>query len=501
MAERFDVVVAGGGLGGLTAAALLARSGWRVLVLERQRVLGGCATAFRRGLYRFDAAASFLGATREGEQIARVLETIGAADRVRFAHVGANLRIVLPDRALDTRNAASGDPVAAAFPNERRALARVQRVLEAIGRDVQRFSALRPWQRALLPLFCPSLLRYARSRLGRLLDREIRDPALRVVLSHLPATAPPRELALLFAGVVLSKSGRESLCYPAGGMGAFTAALAEGARRHGAELRTGEGLAAIEHDGRRVTAVRTDAGARIGARAVVAAFDPNDVLARLEGPGRRRIEKARRRAARFRYSASAFLVYLGLDPAADWSHEHFLTSIFETIDLDAAYGAVGRGELPERLIHHVTFPDASGAPETDGAAPTAKIMTIVPYEPFARWRAEGEAVYRERKQAFAESILARVGAHVPALRSGVRFVEAASPLTLERWTGNPRGAIYGLEPTPEQFGPWRWPNAGVLGGLAFAGHYARPSHGIVGVCFSGEFAADAVGRYLRGATM
>ena len=48
-AERYDVIVIGSGLAGMTAANVLARSGRRVLLLERHYKLGGLATWFRRG--------------------------------------------------------------------------------------------------------------------------------------------------------------------------------------------------------------------------------------------------------------------------------------------------------------------------------------------------------------------------------------------------------------------------------------------------------------------
>jgi len=40
------IVVIGGGLGGLTAAALLAQDGYKVTLLEQHTIVGGCATTF-----------------------------------------------------------------------------------------------------------------------------------------------------------------------------------------------------------------------------------------------------------------------------------------------------------------------------------------------------------------------------------------------------------------------------------------------------------------------
>ena len=45
----FDAIVIGSGLGGLTAAALLAKAGRKVCVIERNHSVGGAASAFKKG--------------------------------------------------------------------------------------------------------------------------------------------------------------------------------------------------------------------------------------------------------------------------------------------------------------------------------------------------------------------------------------------------------------------------------------------------------------------
>src|SRR5258708_16358284 len=46
---RYDVVVVGAGLGGLTAGAILARAGRKVLVIERTNSVGGAASSYKSG--------------------------------------------------------------------------------------------------------------------------------------------------------------------------------------------------------------------------------------------------------------------------------------------------------------------------------------------------------------------------------------------------------------------------------------------------------------------
>ncbi|WP_157859864.1 phytoene desaturase family protein [Prochlorococcus marinus] len=63
----YDVLVVGAGIGGLTAAALLAKRGYRVLVVEQHYLPGGCASIFRRQGFTFDVGASlFFGFGEKG---------------------------------------------------------------------------------------------------------------------------------------------------------------------------------------------------------------------------------------------------------------------------------------------------------------------------------------------------------------------------------------------------------------------------------------------------
>ena len=75
--EKFDVVVIGAGLGGLSTAGYLAKEGKKVLVLEHHSVPGGYAHEFRRGKYRFEVSLHAIDGAGPGGWAYPVLKDLG----------------------------------------------------------------------------------------------------------------------------------------------------------------------------------------------------------------------------------------------------------------------------------------------------------------------------------------------------------------------------------------------------------------------------------------
>ena len=71
----YDVIVIGGGLGGLSSGALLAHQGRRVLVLEQSGRIGGCCSTFEKDGFHFDVGASIVEIIQPIEKVFRMLGT------------------------------------------------------------------------------------------------------------------------------------------------------------------------------------------------------------------------------------------------------------------------------------------------------------------------------------------------------------------------------------------------------------------------------------------
>ena len=144
-----DVVVIGGGFGGLGAALALAERGARVALIERVGYLGGCAATFERRGARYEAGATMLAGLGEGQLLRRVIDrhalpvVLDPVDPVLELRWGDAPLVVPASRAqfVDRLCAWPGAPVDAV----RGALAQQARLADALWGLFDDPTLLPPW--------------------------------------------------------------------------------------------------------------------------------------------------------------------------------------------------------------------------------------------------------------------------------------------------------------------------------------------------------------------
>ena len=151
------------------------------------------------------------------------------------------------------------------------------------------------------------------------------------------------------------------------------------------------------------------------------------------------------------------------------------------------------GKIPDHPTLIVSIPTLLDSSLAPSGQHLIKVLVYVPYDYREAWGKGDSGKYKSIKEEFSQKILRQLEAKlIPDLRNHLLYYEAATPLTLERYTGNEMGAMYGLASTPQQIGNLRPPQQTSIPGLFQVGHYTRPSHGIVGTSLSGRFAAKAI---------
>lgn len=89
MSKQYDVLVVGGGNGGLMAAALTAKEGFKTLLLEKHNIPGGSASSFKRGRFEFEPSLHELcsvGTSEKPNEIYKLFEKVGAKINWRYEY-------------------------------------------------------------------------------------------------------------------------------------------------------------------------------------------------------------------------------------------------------------------------------------------------------------------------------------------------------------------------------------------------------------------------------
>lgn len=466
--EKFDAIVIGSGVGGLSVASCLSKAGKKVLVLEQHYILGGFTHLFRRRGYSWDVGLHYVGGVHiKGSALNKAFRYI-SNEKLEWAPLDD-----IYDRALFGKTfydfPRGKENLKAKFKEyfpdaeDHTAIDKYFGLLQEVENIGPGFYAEKVLPPLLAKIFGPILrkkvLKYSDKTTLEVLHEITQNEKLIGLLTaqYGDYGLQPSESSF-YMHALLANHYMDGAGYPVGGAGRIAETIAPvieaagGAAIHQAEVKqiivkNNRAIGVEMADGKCIYAkyVISDAGvvntfSKLLPESVIEQHHLRDDLKNLTPSGAHMGLYA---------GVKDSPTTLNLPKCNYWifpdEYNHKLNQERYT-SLDAP--------LP---VSYVSFPAAKD-PESQKRHPnksTMEVIIIVPYDWFKKWEGsewhKRDAEYTAMKQRVGEQMLGELYRVAPQLKGKIDFYEVSSPLSTKNFTQHPSGEIYGTAHTPKRF--------------------------------------------------
>jgi len=464
LAEQYDAVVIGSGMGGLSTAALLSELGWKVCVLEQHYTAGGYTHSYERNGYEWDVGVHYIGDVGAETRTKKMFDFLSDG-KLKWAPMDPEYdRFYVGDKVY---NAVAGrqefrDNLVRQFPREEEAINRYMHLLKQVSGGMYAHSmerALKPWQRTLATP-------YLKWKKPAVLYRNTYD-----VLSELTNDAdliaticgqwgdmglPPKKSAFMVHAMI-ARHYLYGGFYPVGGSWKIAESIIPKIQKTGGEVFTYARVKQIVVEDGVVTGVEMADGHRIGCACVISSAGIANTFEHLLSEDVVVSSGYKRQLPSVKPSMAHLGVYIGLKGTATelglpktnfWIYPHN--------DYDAAVDQFVVDEDAPFPVVYVSFPSAKDPDYLNRHPGTATIEIVAPapYQWFEQWQGStwgkrGDD-YEEFKAQLGERLMRYLYDKLPQLEGKVDYYEVSTPQTTNWFSGYQRGELYGLEHTSER---------------------------------------------------
>jgi all-trans-retinol 13,14-reductase len=429
----YDIIIIGGGLGGLECGYILARKGYSVCVLEKNPQIGGCLQTFRRGRTTFDTGFHYVGGLDEGQSLHRLFRYFGLLDLPwRKMDENGFAEIILHGKSyfLASGHERFVDTLSREFPDQRRQIATYAAFLKQVGDNIMNRFSSESGDAFTDGLFERSAYEFLQETTGNSLLRDVLSGAS-LTMELNPETLP------LYMFAQINNSFIQSAWRLEGGGGQIAESLAESIRKMGGVVHTNAAVTGLTVKDGKISGVRF-CGEEARGKYVISDLHPASTIALLPETAFRKAY--RNRIMQLPNTFGVFTTHLQLK---ENTVPYLNRNIFLYRGQSPWYVATQRADDTEVALITFQTPKA-GTAYTDNI----DILTPMRWQEVAQWAdtsagRRGEE-YRDFKLKKAEECIALAEKRLPELRGQIAQIYTSTPLSYRDYNGTREGSAYGI---------------------------------------------------------
>lgn len=470
----YDVVIIGSGLGGLISGLLLAMEGKSVCILEKNNQYGGNLQTFVRDKTIFDTGVHYIGGLEEGQNLNKIFSYLGIRSDLKLEKMDPNgFDQIYIDADQTFYPLAQGyDNFVAQllpfFPDQEEALKTyitdIQDVCERI--PAYTLNKPSPHDEALIQINAKSYFENLTSNLS-----------LRAVLAGQNFLYAGTEETPFYVHALCVNSYIQSAYRCLGGGSQISKLLIKQLRAHGVDLFKHKEVVALPMEAGKIEAAVTKCGAVYKGNTFISNIDPKITLQHIGSDNFRKTYY--NRIQNIPLTTSSFCVFItlkeGCIPYKNHNIYHFSDhcQLFNTSSSSNQFQLISMSSKDKMAAF------------ADGIS----VLTYMSFDEVKIWENSFNTVHTpqdrpERYEVFkkqkTEEILLTLEKHIPNIRSAIKGIYSASPLSYRDYIGNVAGSLYGpclssSAPLQHYIGP-----TSKISNLYFTGQHVN-MHGILGV--------------------
>ena len=507
IADYYDTIIIGSGIGSLTTAVLLAKRGQKVLVLERHYTAGGFTHIFKRKGYEWDVGIHYIGGMEKDHSVLKKIFDYITESKLKWADMGPVYdRIVIGEQTYDFVKGVGNwtEKMLEYFPEESTAIGQYLDLVFDVSKTSRNFfieKTFTPWMSKLFGWYLRKpYLKYANQSTETVLRRITdNDRLIKVLCGQYGDYGLPPKQSSFAMHASLVRHYFSGGYFPIGGSSQIVETIAPVLHRLGSALLISAEVDEILVDNNKAVGVRMKDGKSFKATNIISNAGIFTTYNSLIPKASFQKHQLAKHLKQVKHSVAHACLYIGLEgspealklPKANyWIYPKDLSH-------DACVDRYLKDISQDFPVVYISFPAAKD-PDWSNRYPgksTVDIITLVPYESFAawdgkRWKKRG-ADYEALKESIAQRLLAILYEKEPQLRGAVNYYELSTALSTKHFVNYEKGELYGLDHDTNRFSQKFLRPQTAIKKLYLTGQDIATA-GVGGAAFSGVLTASTV---------